>query len=156
MKRINLLLMIMLTVLALAACTNFSVKKPAGFAEIVTPGIRETMYKAVSPEGMLYRVRTLDNYPKQDLEFWSNALKNHLQEEGYALTVDGESFQAGKHAGMLFEWALPYGQTSYLYLTAIVVSDEKIAVAEAAAEYKVYTAYREALKESLQTIIIKQ
>ena len=136
--------------LLLSAWTNLGVQKPEGFAEVKT----RDQYQAVSPEGMLYRVRIMDNYPIQDLDFWSKALKNHLIKEGYNVTVDGERFETAAFPGVLFEWAVPYGHENYLYLTAIVVTDKQIAIAEAAAEHSVYRLYREVLKQSLESIII--
>ena len=141
-------------VLALASCTSL-VQKPEGFAAVSPWHISATQYKAVSPEGMIYRVRTLNNYPVQTLEFWADALRNHLKREGYRSIADGQSFEAGKTPGMIFEWAMPYGNQSYIYITAIVVSQKKIAVAEATAEHTIYYKYREALIESLATITIR-
>ena len=142
------------TVLALASCTSLA-QKPEGFAAVSPWYISATRYKAVSPEGMIYRVRTLNNYPVQTLEFWADALRNHLKREGYRSIADGQSFEAGETPGMIFEWAMPYGNQSYIYITAIVVSQKKIAVAEATAEHTIYYKYREALIESLATITIR-
>lgn len=143
-----------LFVLTLASCVSL-VQKPEGFAEISPQQVTATQYKAVSPEGMIYRVRTVNNYPVQTLEFWANALENHLEKEGYRSVSDGKSFQAGETPGMFFEWVMPYGNESYIYITAIAVSENKIAVAEAAAEHTIYYQYREALIESLTSITIR-
>jgi hypothetical protein len=140
-------------VTVLVSCTTL-VQKPEGFAEVSPRQIAATQYKAVSPEGMIYRVRTLRNYPVQTLEFWADALENHLRKEGYRSISEGRSFEAGESSGMIFEWAMPYGNQSYIYLTAIVVSEKKIAVAEAAAEHTIYYKYREALLDSLASIAI--
>ena len=153
MKKIAAPLVFAAAVLALASCATL-VQKPEGFAEVSPRQVAATQYKAVSPEGMIYRVRTLRNYPVQTLEFWSDALENHLEKEGYRSISEGRSFQAGESTGMIFEWAMPYGNQSYIYLTAIVVSEKKIAVAEAAAEHTIYYQYREALLESLASITI--
>jgi hypothetical protein len=140
-------------VLALASCATL-VQKPEGFAEVLPWQMAATEYRAVSPEGMIYRVRTLKNYPVQTLEFWAEALQNHLEKEGYRGISNGRSFETGDNSGMIYEWAMPYGNQSYIYLTAIVVSEHKIAVAEAAAEHTIYYQYREALLESLASITI--
>ncbi len=153
MKKIAAPIAFAAAVLALASCATL-VQKPEGFAEVSPRQIAATQYKAVSPEGMIYRVRTLRNYPVQTLEFWADALENHLEKEGYRSISEGRSFQAGESTGMIFEWAMPYGNQSYIYLTAIVVSEKKIAVAEAAAEHTIYYQHREALLESLATITI--
>jgi hypothetical protein len=101
---------------------------------------------------MLYRVRSFQNEPEKDLEFWSAALENHLQKEGYRPGAESRSFQSGKQEGRYFEWVLPYGNESYVYLTALLVTDRTITLAEAAAPHTVFSRYREALLESLATI----
>ena len=141
-------------VLLISSCATLEVEKPSGFAEVESTAYAAspTLYKAVSPEGLLYRVRTETNYPPQSLEFWAEALKNHLIKEGYTIVGEGESFVAGELPGVIFEWVMPYGQESYIYLTAIIVSEERIAVAEAAAEHSIYHEHRDALRESLLSI----
>lgn len=140
-------------VLALASCATL-VQKPEGFAEVPLAQIVATRYQGVSPEGMIYQVRTLKNYPIQTLDFWAKALQNHLEKEGYRSISGGVPFETGDHSGMIFEWAMPYANQTYIYLTAIVVSDKRIAVAEAAAEHTVYYRYREALLDSLASVRI--
>jgi hypothetical protein len=140
-------------VLALASCATV-VQKPEGFAEVLSWQSAPAAYEAVSPEGMRYRVRTLNNYPVQTLKFWADALENHLEKEGYRSISEGRTFETADNSGMMFEWAMPYGNQSYIYLTAIVVTENKIAVAEAAAEHTIYYQYREALLESLSSITI--
>jgi hypothetical protein len=130
----------------LAGC--LSVEKPEGFAEI-SPF---PYYRAISPEGLRYRIRTVNNYPPQDLEFWGKALKNHLQAEGYLLVRPEERFEAANNEGLLFEWGLPYRNQSYIYLTAIMIWDKEIVIAEAAGEKNLYGKYREALLASLRSL----
>ena len=145
----------------LAGLASCSALKIGSFVDIDRPqGFAETkegqVYKAVSPEGMLFGVRTVNNYPEKGLEFWSKALMNHLAQEGYRLISAneplGEGFDAGGMQGRLFEWVVPFGNTDYIYLTAIVVSGKKIAIAEAAGEHTVYRSHRDALLESLKTL----
>ena len=154
MKKITFLCILVAAVLALGSCTSL-VQKPQGFAAVSPWNLSATRYKAVSPEGMIYRVRMLKNYPVQTLEFWANALENHLKKEGYRSVSDGRYFEAGETPGVIFEWAMPHGNQSYIYITAIVVSQKKIAVAEATAEHTIYYQYRDALIESLATIKIR-
>jgi hypothetical protein len=145
---------ILLLLALLTACATLKVRNPEGFAVAVSSSLLggRNIFEALSPEGMLYRVRTVENYPPQGVAFWADALRNHLEEEGYTQVLETEAFEAGEREGVLFEWILPYGSEDYIYLTAIVISDEKIAIAEAAGEHTVYLHYRDALKESLKTI----
>ncbi|MBA7486628.1 MAG: hypothetical protein GH155_05935 [Spirochaeta sp.] len=145
-----LIVLILLINLSFSACTNLEVKKPAGFAETA----RATEYRAISPEGILYRVRSVENYPAKDLEFWSKALKNQLAKEGYLLTADGEEFTAGNRRGVLYEWGVRFGNEDFIYLTAIIVFDNRITIAEAGGEHTIYAKYRQPILESLKSITL--
>jgi len=132
----------------LVSCSNLRIERPDGFADFK----ERNLYRAVSPEGMLFGVRTVDNYPRKNLDFWAEALKNQLKKEGYRLVREGEPFSAGQHNGMLFEWGVPYANESYIYLTAVLVSGNRIAIAEAGGEHTVYQKHRDALIASLQSL----
>jgi len=145
----RLLLPLALASLALTiSCSRLSVTPPEGFAEL--GGGRS--YRAVSPEGMLYRVRNMKNEPRKDLSFWGEALENHLRKEGYRSSGEAHSFKSGAREGLYYEWVLPSGNQSYLYLTALIVTDRTITLAEAAAPHPVFTQYRQALLDSLTSI----
>ena len=148
MKRFLLPLAIV-SLIFTVSCSRLSVTPPEGFAELKED---RSTYRAVSPEGMLYRIRTVKNKPQKDLKFWSEALENHLAKEGYRMNGDPRPFQNGSWAGLSFEWVLPYGNDSYLYLTALIVSDKTITLAEATAPYSVFIRYRQPLLDSLASI----
>ena len=134
------------------SCSRIALVKPEGFAEIK----EKDHYTAVSPEGVLYSVRTAENKPQKDLNFWAKALKNHLQKEGYKiLAEDGETFTTGSKQGILYEWAVPYGNEDHIYLTAVVVSGRTIAIAEAGGQHSAYRGYRGALLDSLKSLTIR-
>jgi len=130
-----------------AACSKVTLEKPEGFAVVKS----SKYYKAVSPEGMVYKVRFVKNYPEKDLDFWSRALKKQLEQEGYRF-IKEQSFTSGKKPGLILEWGAPYGTDDFIYLTAISVSGKTIIIAEAAAEFKLFTRYRDAVVKSLTTI----
>ena len=112
-------------------------------------------YQAVSPEGMLYIVRTVKNYPEQELEFWGATLKNHLEKEGYHLMGESSSFQTKDSAGIFYEWLMPYGNADYVYLTAIMISKDRVVIVESAAEHMIYKRYRGPVSDSLATISLR-
>jgi hypothetical protein len=147
MRRLLLLLVPALLSLAVS-CSRVSVNPPEGFAEL--KGGRS--YRAMSPEGMRYRVRSIKNEPRKELSFWGDALENHLIEEGYRSGGEAQSFESGDRVGMYYEWILPVGNQSYFYLTALVVTEKTITLAEAAAPHGVYIQYRQTLLDSLSTI----
>ena len=101
------------------------------------------------------RLRFEKNEPKQDLEFWSSALKNHLQREGYTPLGKPESFQAGDREGVVFEWGAPLGGEDYIYLTAIVPADRTICIIEVAGKHSIYAKYKDSIEKSLETLTIR-
>jgi hypothetical protein len=147
MKRITAVLLLAAAVLSLPGCSRIGVKKPEGFAENREAG----MYRAISPEGVRYSVRIVKNYPQKDLLFWKDALKNHMLKSGYML-IKEDNFNAGTQPGAYFEWGAPYGNQNYIYLTAIIIRDREIAVAEAAGDVKLVSVYRNSLLESIKTV----
>ena len=134
--------------LVLLACEQIAVETPDGFAALDT----EDQYAAMSPEGMIYRVRIVENEPAQNLDFWSEALKNHLEQEGYVSVSAETTFAAGSIDGSYTEWTVPYGNETYKYLTAIVAAGETLAVVELSGRHDVYDGYRAAVSDSLETI----
>jgi hypothetical protein len=147
MRRLLLPLVLALFMLGVS-CSRISVVPPEGFAEL--KGGRS--YRAISPEGMLYRVRSIKNEPQKDLAFWGDALENHLSKEGYRSGKAAQSFESGDREGLYYEWILPSGHESYLYLTALIVTEKTITLAEAAAPHPVFTRHRQALLDSLTSI----
>jgi hypothetical protein len=129
------------------SCQKVEVKKPQGFAETKEP----TRYHAISPEGVTFRVRSVNNYPEKKLEFWRDAVKNHLVEEGYQL-VGEDDITAGSKPGVVFRWGAPYGRSNYIYLTAIIVFGKEIAVAEASCEVSLFAKYKGSLYASIASI----
>ena len=122
---------------------------PEGFAELKS---KKTIL-AVSPEGMTFRVRTVDNYPSMDLEFWSEASRIHMEKEGYRIrSGEGDTYPLTAGDTVVYEWVVPYGTRSYIYLTALSVSGKRIAVAEAAGEHGLYKLRRESLLDTLENL----
>ena len=141
---------VILPVLLASGCSRIGVEKPEGFADKQS----YDEYNAISPEGVLYRIRYVRNYPEKDISFWQEAVKLHLEKEGYEFLAQ-EEFTAGNKEAVLFEWGAPYGHENYIYMTAIAVFGKRIAIAEAAGEYELYHTYRDALVSSIKTIRLK-
>ncbi len=135
-----------------SAALRIALKPPAGYAEAAAARDGSSAsYRALSPEGLPFRVRAFRNDPAKDLDFWAEALRSHLAKEGYRTNGEGRSFQAGNLPGSAQEWVVPYGQESYVYLTALLVAGDRILLAEAGGPYKLYVEYRQSLQESLES-----
>ncbi len=145
------ILLLLCTFIGNVSCSAIKAKLPDGFAQMRS----RRHYSAVSPEGMRFRVRTVRNYPRKELDFWNEALRNHLLDEGYRLLNSGEDFSTPTAQGTLYEWVVPYGSGDYIFLTAIIPAGKKVLIVEAAGEYTIYSRYRESIHESLQTLSLR-
>lgn len=113
---------------------------PAGFARYT----KAKEIKAVSPEGVTFRVRSEANKPFAELPFWKEALKKRMLDAGY-IFLDDSSVTADNREGYLLELTAPYGQLDYTYLMAVFVVGKKIVIVEAAGEVTDLAARREAI-----------
>lgn len=136
--------------LSTAACTPFQASSPEGFAAYEENG----EFRAVSPEGITFRVRSEDNEPPADLEFWSEALKNRMSDAGYVVVSDG-SVDAKNSSGYRLELAAPIGELDYSYLVAIFVHGDDIVVVESAGEVRQFAAKRAAIEAALADLSLK-
>jgi hypothetical protein len=141
-------LLVVLSMTVLSSCATVpAVDAPEGFAVYD----RQSDFLAVSPEGVRFKVRYEKNEPEQDLEFWKEALEIHMDGSGYE-KLSGDTFETADGEGVYFEWVAPVGQEDWIYLTAVTVHEEWIAVAEAAGSFPMYKKYRDRLMKSLESI----
>lgn len=90
-------------------------------------------YRAVSPDGVLYRVRTVKHFPKADLPFWKEAAREHLVAAGYKL-ISEEDIRIDGHPAALLELGAPMGEEDWGWMVAFTVKGNRIVIAEAAGE----------------------
>jgi hypothetical protein len=146
----SVLLAVGLILLVCWLIPRIKIDAPEGFAvNQVKADAKE--FVCVSPEGIRFRVKIIDNKPKQQLDFWAQALKNKLDQSGYTFLHE-EPFLAGKNSGIYCEWGAPLGNSDYVYMTAIVISGNHMAVCESAGERGLMEGYRNVFLESLKTI----
>jgi hypothetical protein len=132
--------------LALAACRGVDAEAPEGFAAFDDWG----QFRAVSADGVMYRVRAEDNEPEAKLEFWKEALKNRMKDAGYAFVAEEDI--KGKSPGYLLELAAPVGEQDYSYMVAVFVRGGDIIVAEASGEVTHFAGRRGAVVAALSKI----
>ncbi len=120
---------------------------PDGFARYTNAG----EIKAVSPEGVIYRVRHEDNKPFARLPFWKEALKKRMLDAGYVF-LNEAPIKADARDGYLLELTAPDGPQDYTYLVAVFVHEKKIVIAEAAGEVNELAARRPAILEAIRNL----
>lgn len=107
-------------------------------------------FAAVSPDDVVYRVRSVKNKPEADLAFWEEALRTRLEQAGYTLLDRGEVTSADGTRGARLELGAPDGDRDAHWIVAIWVDDGRIVVAEAAAEARVMARHREGVLKAMQ------
>jgi hypothetical protein len=143
--------------LAAAACLSWLLAgcahrqaAPSGFAQYPQGFIFRGDLRSVSPEGVLFTVRTERNKPRADLGFWREALKTRMGQAGYRVVADTACVLKGSQ-GVLLKLAAPVGNRDYLYWIAFTLSPSgrHILVAEAAGESKAFLARQGAIREAI-------
>jgi hypothetical protein len=147
-------LSLILLALSLAGCAakpKFTAVKavtPEGFARDKGGAGKETRF--LSPDGVMYSVRSVPNKPVADLAFWKTALRTRMSQAGYRVLGDS-SISVGGVEGSLLRLAAPLGQKDYLFLVALSMRGNEIRVAEAAGEASLMRAREAAVLKALAT-----
>jgi len=122
-------LLIFSTIL-LFSCASFNAKEPKNFAPYETESDK---FKAISSDGVLYRVSAYEQKSEASMDFWKEAFllkmknSNYKQEDSLSISIGGKAAM-----GYIFSFANSTGQD--LYLVAAVPNGSKMVVVEASAE----------------------
>jgi len=112
------------------SCASFNAKEPKNFAAYES---ESNKFKAISSDGVLYRVSAYEQKSEASMDFWKEAFllkmknSNYKQEDSLNITIDGKAA-----IGYIFSFANSTGHD--LYLVAAVQSKEKMFVVEASGE----------------------
>jgi hypothetical protein len=112
---------LLLGLLALSGCTNFTAVTPRGFVELDDQELYD--YRAASADGLVIGVRELDNDPEGELDFWARAIENQLRSRsGYALLETRSVKSKDGVAGKQFRFGHDEGATPHLYYLTVFVT----------------------------------
>lgn len=150
---LRVLTLIGAAVCLLPGCVTNSVTMdaPDGFASF---GV-DRDFRAMSPEGVVVRTRSVANEPAQTLSFWAELLERHLTDSGYLL-IERSEFSTDDNTGVVLEWLAPVREDDWIFLTAIVVRDDTIAIVEAAGPTHLFEEYRNDIHQSLSSLAVAE
>lgn len=121
--------------LAAAACHSGSrVVPPDGFAEMDSG--ESYSYRATNASGVVIAVRTEDNNPKGNLDFWTAALDYKLQKSGYSKLEEAPekvTTEAGV-VGQRLRYEVSRGGRPHEYWVTVFVTSSRVIVVEAAGD----------------------
>lgn len=126
---------------------TFLADPPEGFA----PYKAKKAYRAVSPDGVVFRVRAAEHEPEADLGFWKEAMQKRMTEAGYQVLSEA-GIEASGTPGTLLELTAPYGTDDYSYLLAVFPAGKEIVIVEAAGEVATFGERRDAVLEAIGRI----
>ncbi|HEX2736167.1 MAG TPA: hypothetical protein VHM70_31415 [Polyangiaceae bacterium] len=107
--------------------------------------------KGITPDGVMLKVRTVDNYPKGSLEFWTEAMSEHLVRQGYALSSKRCFKTASSLAGCRLDFLLPHGSQDWVLSETVFVDADNIHLVEAAGPYDRFSKFDQELQQALLT-----
>jgi len=107
--------------------------------------------RAVSPDNVVFRVRAEDHEPEAELDFWHEAMRQHLEVGGYRFLRESD-IKAGEVTGILLEFTAPLGPVDYSYAVALFPTSRRLLIAEAAGPIEAYEARRAAVVEALGSL----
>ena len=114
----------------LAGCSDFRAATPPGFVELEDSDPSD--YRAVTADGLVIAVRSLEHEPKGELEFWASAIERRLREgSGYALLEAKAVKNAQGLTGKQLRFGYDEGREPHLYTVTLFVTDAKLYVLEA-------------------------
>jgi hypothetical protein len=132
-----------------AGC-GFHPQAPQEFAQYPRGIVFKGPLRSISPDGVLFTVRSEKNKPKADLAFWRDAMKTRMSQAGYRVVADTNCKMNGADAALL-KLAAPVGNQDFLYWIAFSLngSGSRILVAEAAGESKKFLARQEEIGKAI-------
>lgn len=134
------LLIVAVSLLAVACGPSFVVTTPPGFVEIENEW-DEYDYRATTADGLVIAVREIEHDPEGTTEFWLQAIKNRMRDRGgYALleTVEVKSADGVQGTQLRFGHD-EEGNRPHLYYVSIFVTESAILLVEAGGTKKLMT-----------------
>jgi len=126
---------------------------PKGFAAEVDPddGDQGVVYRALSPDGVAFRVRVVDQEPKAKLTFWRDSVKQQLLEQGYKLK-SSTSVKASGKTGYQLDFLAPLQDADFRFVVAMFERGDEIVLVEAAGDQKTFQKVQKQVKDAIASL----
>lgn len=139
-----------LLALLAAGCTtlpSYDMDAPSSFKRYE----RHEGIKMMSADGVMLKVRHVDNYPRGDLAFWVDAMGRHLEAKGYARASSKPVSARNGLKGHTLAFLLPRGIEDWVLSETIFVVGDHILLVEVAGPYERYAPLESELEAALAT-----
>jgi hypothetical protein len=122
---------------------------PAGFKKYE----RTRALKMITADGVMLKAREVENYPRADLRFWTEALRRHLTARGYVFQRETSFRSAAGLAGCTLEFVVPHGGEDWVMSETLFVVGPRVVLVEAAGVYERFVRVGPAIEKALRTFV---
>lgn len=129
----------------LASRSRADAPVPEGFA----PYRRRGRFRAVSPDNVMFRIRSARNKPEADLDFWKEALLERQKAAGYTVLSEETVGDGGTYVLTL---GAANGARDQTYVIGLRVDGRHLILAEATGEAETYAQHADAIRASLDAM----
>jgi hypothetical protein len=147
MKRTMLLILALVAFLQMSCGTPYTMKAPDSFKRFE----KSNEFKMITADGVMLKAREVDNYPEASLEFWTDAVSQHLEAQGYIVQSE-KCFKTAKGLdGCTVNFLLPHGAQDWVLSETMFVVDDKVVLVETAGPYDRFAVIEEDLGKAILT-----
>ena len=107
--------------------------------------------RMITAQGIMLEVREVENYPRADLPFWTDALERHLVKCGYTFQGKRCFRTRGELDGCTLNFLLPHGEEDWVMSETLFVVRERILLVEVSGPYPRYAKLEQDLRAALST-----
>lgn len=133
--------------LALSSCSHFTAKAPTGYAEFE----EDSNYRALSSDGIVFRVKEVENEPFAELKFWKESLIHRMKASGYIFIKESVVEIQGVKSAQV-EWGSFYNKQDYTYMNVIVPTADYIFIIEVAGESSKFEKDRSKIEAAVKAL----
>jgi hypothetical protein len=142
------LLILAAAALACSGCTSaYHMDAPPSFRAYE----QSSEPKWITSDGVMLKVRSVENYPKASLDFWVEAMREHLVRQGYASTSTHCFKTKRQLPGCRLDFLLPHGNEDWVLSETLFVLDDDVHLVEAAGPYSRFAKVDKDLQQALGT-----
>lgn len=138
-------------------CRSFDATAPDGFA-VYDNGwgsVFSKEFKAITSDGIRYRVREVKNEPKGDAVLWQQTLRKSLEKRGFRIINDSFLTTDQNKRANFIDSQLSAGGHDYLYFIAFIVDNDRIIVTEAGGKKESMEPYKTQLQKAVKSLKIQ-
>jgi hypothetical protein len=112
----------------------------------------EAGLRMITAEGVMLKAREVENYPEADLKFWVEAMRRHLEQQGYAAQGEPRLFDArGGLRGARLLFVAPRGQEDWVLGETVFVVGKRVVLVETAGPYSLHAPLEKEIDQALLT-----